>query len=342
MKKRVFLGIVMGVIALSALTIAFLNVALRGGTLAVGASRTPSEGIPSGASLPIAPPPSPLAFSSDRDGNWDIFILSPQGTLTNLTADSTQAHDYFPSFALDGGQINFIASRGTADEGLVPSQVKPDGSDLRTLSIVEAVFTLVREGRFDWDPSWSPDGTRLLWSSLRDFNLELYTIATDGEFLVSNATRLTQAPARDWFGSWSPDGTRVAFASDRDGNENLYVVDANLPQSARALTDSPFDDIHAMWSLDGGLIAYVHDQDDVALLNGNVLIYTLSPEDNATPTPLSGVFIGDPVYSPDGTQVAYVSNETGEWHIYLMNADGSNRRRVTEDGANYLFPVWQP
>jgi TolB protein len=53
-------------------------------------------------------------------------------------------------------------------------------------------------------------------------------------------------------------------------------------------------------------------------------------------------FSGDPAYSADGSEVVYMSNEDGHWHIYLMNADGTNVRRLTEGDADYLFPVWRP
>ncbi len=335
----VFLLISLGAVAVYLATSSVRNAPL---TLGDGTTRTTSEEteIAPSEGVPLAPPPYTLAFTTDVEGHWDIALLESDGVLKNLTADGTDAQDYFPSFALAGDMINFISSRGSPTE-LGPSQVQSSGEGLRSLSIVSAVITLFGEGRLDWDPSWSPNGTQVLWSSLRDLNLELYTIPTDAEFAISNATRLTNTGARDWFGAWSPDGAQVAFATDRNGNEDIYVIPTTGGEALR-LTDSPVDDIHAMWSLDGTQLAFVYDENDTALLEGRVLIYVTSPDGNGTPEPLEVVFIGDPVTSPDGAYVAYVSNETGNWHIYVMNSDGSNVRRVTDGDANYLFPVWQP
>jgi Tol biopolymer transport system component len=54
------------------------------------------------------------------------------------------------------------------------------------------------------------------------------------------------------------------------------------------------------------------------------------------------IFIGAPVYSPDGSQIAYMSNEEGDWNIYVMDSDGSNVRRLTASDADEMFPVWRP
>lgn len=282
--------------------------------------------------------PRPLAFNGNPTGDWDIFVLAPDGTLTNLTAEGS-AHDYFPSWALDGGQINFISNRGSPDE-MGPSQVQPDGSGLRSLSILSAIFTLVQEGRFDWDPGWSPDGTRLLWSSLRDFNLELYTIPTASDFAIANATRLTNHPGRDWFGAWSPDGTRIVLASDRNGNEDLFILDATGGEP-RLLVDGPWDEIRGQWSLDGKTILYVHDEDDAMLVNGQLSLMLIDA-DGQNNRPLGdAVFAGGRVWSPEGYS-AYATNEGGQWHILVSDPDGMVRLRITPEDGDYLFPVWGP
>ena len=54
------------------------------------------------------------------------------------------------------------------------------------------------------------------------------------------------------------------------------------------------------------------------------------------------MFEGDPTYSPYGGQVAYMSNKEGSWHIYVMDADGSNARRVTDGEGDNMFPSWRP
>ena len=59
----------------------------------------------------------------------------------------------------------------------------------------------------DFSPSWSPDGTKIAFTSHMDDNREIYIMNADG----SNQTRLTNEPTGDFYPSWSPDGTRIAF-----------------------------------------------------------------------------------------------------------------------------------
>ena len=74
----------------------------------------------------------------------------------------------------------------------------------------------------DGSPSWSPDGGRIAFDSLRDGNGEIYVMNADG----SGQTRLTDDPGFDGSASWSPDGSRIAFQSFRDGDANpeIYVM----------------------------------------------------------------------------------------------------------------------
>ena len=66
----------------------------------------------------------------------------------------------------------------------------------------------------DLDPVWSPDGTRIAFSSSRNGNFDIYVVDADG----GNLTQLTFCNCVDQVPAWSPDGTRIAFPSDRGGN----------------------------------------------------------------------------------------------------------------------------
>jgi Tol biopolymer transport system component len=77
------------------------------------------------------------------------------------------------------------------------------------------------DDRWDAFPSWSPDGTKIVFTARRGGNHQIYVMNTDG----TNPTRLTNNDAEDEYPSWSPDGTKIAFTSDRDGNYEIYVMD---------------------------------------------------------------------------------------------------------------------
>ncbi|MEO1286737.1 MAG: hypothetical protein AAFV93_03140 [Chloroflexota bacterium] len=202
-----------------------------------------------GEEIVFGNPPANLVFASDVEGNWDVMLLDSEGNLNNLTTDDSDAQDIFASFSINGDQINFVSNR--ADEtALGPSQVNPDGSDLRTLPIITAIITLVQEGKFDWDPTWSPDGQTVAWTSLREANLEIYRIPLTEEIDIANATKLTEdARTRDWFAAWSPDGTQIVYNSNDGGSENVWLMDAETGVRTQ-LTDGVDGDLmHPMWSL---------------------------------------------------------------------------------------------
>jgi Tol biopolymer transport system component len=94
---------------------------------------------------------------------------------------------------------------------------------------------LTSDPEMDFDPAWSPDGSRIAFRSHRDGNEEVYVMAADG----SAERNLTNNAGSDYSPSWSPDGTTIAFASDRDGDPNeIYVMNEDGSNPTR-VTDNP-------------------------------------------------------------------------------------------------------
>ena len=104
----------------------------------------------------------------------------------------------------------------------------------------------------DTSPNWSPDGTKLAFSSARTGNREIYVMDADG----SNVERLTNDPAFDGTPAWSPDGKLIAFNSTRETElTQVYVMRSDGTKVTR-LTKNTFRDGNATWSPDGSKIAF--------------------------------------------------------------------------------------
>jgi Tol biopolymer transport system component len=114
------------------------------------------------------------------DGHWEGVSWSPDGR--RLVAYG------FPQ--LEGGRFDVYT-------------MDPDGTDLVRLTDDETV---------ERQPSWSPDGTKIVFATGDGFDLDIYVMAADG----SDVRRLTGREGIDLFPVWSPDGEWIAFASDRD------------------------------------------------------------------------------------------------------------------------------
>jgi Ca2+-binding RTX toxin-like protein len=140
---------------------------------------------------------------------------------------------------------------------------------------------------------------------------------------------------------WSPDGTRIAFVSDRDGGfPEIYTMNAD-GSGVNRLTANVFVDGNPSWSPDGTRVLV-----ERCCKAGSSDIYAIDvathAEVNLTNTPTAMEF--DPVWSPQGTEIAYVAFQTGEGNIdiWKMNADGSGQIRLTNEPAADLAPDWQP
>ena len=185
-----------------------------------------------------------------------------------------------------------------------------------------------------------PPPCLIAFDSDRDGNREIYVMGPDG----SNLLNLTNHPAEDWSPVWSPDGSRIAFVSDRVKDNGsiqcIFVMNADGSE-ARILVNDYYND-HPDWSPDGLVITYTSG-DDIFITStdgkGQPINLTDSPEKDAYP-----------VWSPDGSQIAWLSSDGGSWQIFVMNADGTGKRQLTDSGQvngvswtpdGRLFTVWQ-
>jgi Tol biopolymer transport system component len=198
---------------------------------------------PRGLFFQVEPAWSPdgrrIAFSSKREGSFDLYAMEADGTETRrLTA--TPADDHDPSWSPDGRRIVF--SRGTPGDLYV---MDADGSSVRRLAATPA---------HDTQPAWSPDGRWIVFTrkapgtSIR----ELWLVRADG----SGARQLTSLEAVSDAPAWSPDGTRVAFATNVDNVQfDVYSI-AVTGGDRRRVTVTAEDSFEPAYSMDGASIAY--------------------------------------------------------------------------------------
>ena len=196
---------------------------------------------------------------------------------------------------------------------------------------------------------------QIVFSSNRDGDSEIYVMDTDG----GNLQRLTENRNNDWSPSWSPDGKRIVFKSDRDGHfmnlprptTEIYVMDAD-GRNQQNLTNNPSSDGSPSWSPDGQRIAFDSNREgpfnwEIYVIDAdgrNLQRLTNNPDDDG--------WADDryPSWSPDGQRIAFGARRDGHfenkfavtYEIYVMDADGGNQRRLTENRNNDWYPSWSP
>ena len=191
------------------------------------------------------------------------------------------------------GQVAFASQRtGSVQIYLINA----DGSDLHPI-------TNLPEGACQ--PSWSPDGAKLVFTSPCQHNTDsyressLYLINADG----SELTPLTTAPGGDFDPTWSPDGTRIAFTSLRDGHKEVYTLNVDTMVITR-LTSSASDEENSQpaWSPFNNQIAFVKKR------VGALQIWTMTDTgQNQEQVARSGQTLWDyyPVWSPDAQYILF-------------------------------------
>ena len=179
-------------------------------------------------------------------------------------------------------------------------------------------------------PAWNKMDKEIVYASTMDGNTEIYRRS----FPEGKSQRLTFFGSIETSPSWSPNGYEIVFVSDRGGKPMIYVMDRD-GSNLRALTHDGDYFGSPSWSPKGDRIAYT------AMDEGNNMnIMTISPDgkDPAKLTTGSGSN-ENPSWSPDGRHIVYMSTRTGSPEIFMMNADGSNQKRISFSGGNYM-PKW--
>ena len=196
--------------------------------------------------------------------------------------------------------------------------------------------------------SWSPDGTRLLYSKYENLHFHFYSVRADG----TDAKTLTSGSGNEYGPQWSPDGAHIAYEQTGRG---AYIAIADADGSnAHPLADTSSINFDVTWSTDGSRLYFgcdrfgrIHDI-CTAALDGSDLraIRYAALEPIVTPcSPACAGLLTHAAASPDGTRIAfeYLSNSGGATtqRIWAASVDGTNA--ISLSGSTISFGArWSP
>jgi Tol biopolymer transport system component len=255
---------------------------------------------------PPLPGGNQIAFTSDRDGDYEIYTMNP--TLAQLGPNglifiptvrltNNSAWDLQPAWSPDGNKIAFASNR---DDGQLSPTGECEGS-----------------GSCNWN---------------------IYTINADGTGL----DRLTNDPAQDYQPAWSPDGNKIAFTHNGGGagTGGIYTMNANEFGGPVPLTHNR--DTEPDWSPDARKIAFTREFGG-GMFSRNKEIYTINAngtgEEDELTTTAALVMDFQPAWSPNGNKIAFTRSQ----EIYTMNTNGSGEAPLNNgDGVSGQELDWQP
>lgn len=252
-----------------------------------------------------------------------------------------------PVISPQGDKIAYISDRNGYQNVYLMSAI--DGKEIKTLvdgqqseSFEELHF--LRPGM-----SFSPDGKQLALTAKSGARDALYIIDVNSgdtkKYLMNMDGAFTT--------SWSPDGERIAFVGNKDEKSDIYIFNTKT-EKIQALTNDIFTDDEPSWSSDGRYITFVSDRGDY--LSDKDLpedfdmaqydyefrdIYILDMEtgkiERRTNTPWEETF---PIFSPDGKKLAFLSDESGIFNVYVQNLETGEYHAITNIMSGVLQIGW--
>jgi len=267
-----------------------------------------------------------IACSCDKSGKKEIYTMNFDGSevhqITKLRSISMGA-----AWSPDGSKLAFSVfnrhSDNTKNIDLFDYNFRTGG--MRLLSNRKGINS---------GASYHPNGRQAAVTLSYAGNPDIYLLDLDSR----STTQLTKSIGFDVDPSFSPDGSKIAFVSSRGGKPMVYTLSTANPSDVKRITYAGQYNATPNWSPDGRKIVFAgwidshFDIFTVTADGSKIDRYTKNEGNNE-----------DPSFSPDGSMIAFSSNRANrEKAIYIMNADGTNVKRLTFGMGNCSGSKWSP
>ena len=251
-----------------------------------------------------------VVYSSTTGGGpFQIYIMNADGSnRTQLTFDSGDYRD--PCISPDGTKIAYIKWGANQQLWVMNS----DGFGQTLLDNPPSYG--------DDNPSWSPDGSKVVFQSDRTGSSEIYIINASGTGLTAVSGLPTGSD--NTYPSFSPNGSKIIFES---GGINLYSINLDGSNSTLMYTNSS-QMLHAKMAPDGSKITF--DVESTTLT-----VYSINPDGSGKTSIATGA---EPAWSPDGKYIVFYGGSLSTSGLYIMNPSGKVVSQISSGNDN--DPSW--
>lgn len=188
----------------------------------------------------------------------------------------------------------------------------------------------------DYRPTFSPDGTRIIFASTREQSTgQLYVMNSDG----TTVSRLTNGAWSDSGPAFSADGKKLVFESDRDTHSvaQLYLLDLETGAVTRLTRSETQRDLNPVFAPDGKSVVFARGEAESAQL------FRINTDGTGLTALTSGTGSNkNPTFSPDGKKIVFESSRSGSYQLWQMNRDGGEVKRLTNNSFQDYSPAFSP
>jgi len=271
-----------------------------------------------------------LIYSSNETGDYQIYIHDFfSNTKTNISNNSY--NELNPKVSPGGKYIVFYSNRN--GNNMIYKM------DLNTFSVV-CLSTGAFVNASNYDPVFSPDGTKIAFKSNKDDGYgDIFVMNSDG----SNPINMTQdmSTSEEWAPDYTREGNQIVFTSRSSINDpntdEIYIM--NIDNGTKnKITNNSVPDWYPRTSPIQNLIIFISKTTQGQ--SDNLFVMDYSGNSRTSISSLVGDN-DDPCYSSDGNKIVFINNKSGYYQIYLMEANGTNVEQLTTNtGYNILCPAF--
>ena len=286
--------------------------------------------------------PTPTATYTPSITPTTTSTVTPTITSLPKISTSTPTPSITPTATLT---VTPIPTQLGGGPGHIVFSAKDEGDDLEIYLVdifkkAPNPVKLTNNNAQDFDPVWSPDGSKIAFVSDRDGRSDIFIMNSDG----SNPFNLTNSVFEDLSPAWSPDGKKIVF-SRNIGNTEIYKINIDANNLVRLTNIISFDkepSVSISPTTGLNIVVFESNRRDsnyselyTMVLDGSDEKKLFSNRYRQWDTSAS--------FSPDGTKIVFLSSVLGQNDVFLVNSNGTNLQQLTfTKNTNEYSPSWSP